>query len=518
MLREMSDLDSGAVITTDVAIIGGGPAGISIARQLSGGKRDVLLLESGGTDYDEKTQDLYKGWVSGEPYYPLDAARLRYFGGTSNHWGGHCRPLDPIDFERRSWVPHSGWPITRADLDPYYVKAQTLCELGPCLYNGADWPGATASLVPVDTRKLENRLWQYSPPTRFGDRYMPELRKSRNVTVLLKANVTDIVLAKDANSVAALVVKDLDGRTVRVQPRAVVLACGGIENARILLSSTGVEAAGVGNRYGLVGRYFMEHGSGILAFGVPFDTFDRKRFKIYWDSMQSGGAVIRAAIGVQYGVQRREHMLNGCIDIGYGYDRSEGYMALRRAKHALGGEGGGLGSAMLDVLGDLGGAAAGLYRAVRKEDMFWFGPEFEQEPDPDSRVRLALDRDALGMRRPVLDWKISKNTKRSIRKAMLMVGAEMSRLGLARIRVDDDLMDDDHPGWENLHGRYHHMGTTRMAADPRQGVVDADCRVHGVANLYVAGCSVFATSGYANPTLTLVALSLRLADHLEAVA
>jgi choline dehydrogenase-like flavoprotein len=517
MLREMSDLESGAVITTDVAIIGGGPAGITVARQLSGSKLRVLLLESGGTDYDEKTQNLYKGYISGEAYYPLEMARLRYFGGTSNHWGGHCRPLDAIDFEKRSWVPHSGWPITRADLQPYYDRAQTVCELGPCLYADGDWPDVIPSLVDVDRKKLENRLWQYSPPTRFGDRYLPELREAGNVTVLFNANVTDIVLRGDANAVESLVVKDLGGKTIVVKPRAVVLATGGIENARLLLASRGVAPAGVGNQNGLVGRYFMEHASAIIGFGVPVDTFDHQRFKVYYDSMSSGGTIIRAAIGVTEPVQRRKKMLNGCINIGYGYDRSDGYMALRRAKQALKGEGeDGLGSAVLDVLGDLGGATAGLYRTLRNEQMFWFGPEFEQAPDPESRVKLAMDKDALGMPRVSLDWRVSEQSKRSIREAMLIVGAEMSRLGLARVRVDDAVMDDG-ATWEDMHGRYHHMGTTRMSADPKQGVVDANCKVHGVANLYVAGSSVFATSGYANPTLTIVALSVRLGDHLKTV-
>lgn len=518
MLQDFRQRDDGAVIETDVCVIGAGAAGIALARELAGSARTVCVIESGGLEAEPSTQALYEGTVVGEPYPPLEATRLRYFGGTTNHWGGRCRPLDAIDFEPRSWVPHSGWPITRQDLDSFYARAQVICELGPYEYDPAIWRPLLPGLIALRPDRLVNRLWQLSPPTRFGQRYRDDLARATNVRVLLNANAVEIVVNDAATAVREVRLKTLDGKAGTVRLRTVVLACGGIENPRLLLASNRVITAGIGNGHDRVGRFFLEHPHAQIAFAVP--TAPLERFRVYSGRVKAttavGTAVIQAKPGLSEAFQRTERLLNGCVDMGFGYDRSEGYLTLRRVAKTLG-RGAmpdDLGGAVLRMVGDLDGLALGLYRRLRDENVFWFGANVEQAPNPDSRVTLDETRDALGLPRVRLDWRLSAIDKRTTRVVCRLVGEELARLGIARMRMDDWLLADD-TRWMDLGIRYHHIGTTRMSDDPKHGVVDRECRVHGIANLFVVGSSVFATSGYANPTLTIVALAVRLADRLK---
>ncbi|MCK6453097.1 MAG: GMC family oxidoreductase [Alphaproteobacteria bacterium] len=517
MIRDFHEHADGATIEADLCIVGAGAAGITLAHELRNSRRRVLLVESGGLDADAATQELYAGENVGMPYPPLDTARLRFFGGTTNHWDGHCAPLDAIDFEKRRWVPHSGWPLTRADLAPAYERAQVMCELGPCEYRPERWGDALPGLIDFESRRLVNRLWQFGPPTRFGRHYRDALNDAANVEVLLNANVVEIVVNDEATAVRKLRLRSLEGRSGAIRPRTVVVACGGIENARLLLASDRVMKNGLGNANDLVGRFFQEHPHAIFAFAVPAVPIDR--LGVYYGNFaargEAGAAVFQAKPGLSEDIQRREGLLNCCIDVGWGYQRSPGYLKFRAVAKSLaqGRMPRDLGHAVLTMAGDLGGLAEGLYRRARDQNVFWFACSVEQAPNPDSRVTLAAERDALGLPRVRLDWRLSPLDKITARRACRLVGEEFARLGLGRMRLDDWLLADD-TTWQDMDVRYHHMGTTRMSDDPKRGVVDRHCRVHGIDNLYVAGSSVFPTSGYANPTLTIVAMAVRLADHL----
>ena len=518
MIRDFRTNDDKSVFETDICVIGAGAAGITLGLELAGSPLKVLILESGGLEPDVETQSLYEGSVTGEPYPELDTARLRFFGGTTGHWGGHCCPFDPIDFEVRSWVPYSGWPVTRADLEPFYERAQPVCELGPYEYRPEAWREGAPDLIQFQPDKLVDRVWQSSPPTRFGERYREELKRSKNVEVLLHANVVDIVLNDAAKVVQAIQIKSLDGKSGSVRAKRVVVACGGIENPRLLLAANRVMNTGIGNANDLVGRFFLEHPHALIGFGVPLAPISR--FDPYSTFMEvtipAGKAVIQAKPGLSPELQRSEKLLNTCVGLGVGYDRSDGYLAFRHiAKKISNGElPDDLGAAMMRVARDIGGMAGGLYHKLNHTDFLWFDATAEQAPNPDSRVTLDDTFDALGMRKLKLDWRLSEIDKRTARYTCRAVGEELARLNLARVRLDPWLLADD-TNWVDIGARYHHMGTTRMNDDPKQGVVDRNCRVHGVGNLYVAGSSVFPTSGYANPTLTIVAMTIRLADHLR---
>jgi hypothetical protein len=196
MLRDARELDDVGMIECDLCIVGGGAAGITLARSFIGKALRVCLLESGGLEIEEEIQALYRGKNLGLPYFDLDTCRLRFFGGSTNHWAGRCRPLDELDFAPRPWVRLSGWPISRADLEPFYRQAQELCQLGAYDYTPEPWLDPGQQVLPFDPAILLSRVWQFSPPTAFGEVYRAELESAVNVDVLLHASVVDITTSE----------------------------------------------------------------------------------------------------------------------------------------------------------------------------------------------------------------------------------------------------------------------------------------------------------------------------------
>ncbi len=522
MFFDFRQFENSKQIDTDICIVGAGAAGISIAHALIGSGIQVALLESGGFDIDSAIQSLYDGQSVGIPYFSLNSTRLRYFGGSTNHWGGWCAPLNEIDFEARPWVSHSGWPIRKQDLDAYYEVAQQICQLGPYRYAVEAWSDEHRQFPAFHSDKVVSQLWQLIvPPLRFGKFYRSALDQAQNVRVFLYANVTEFKTTESASAVQTVRIRTLEGKTGAVRAKCFVLAGGGIENARLLLLSN-KESGGLGNRYGLVGRFFMDHPhlrSASLLAREPralvrqFTLFER-----------GNGVRLLAGICPTPAAQTREQILNysAVIDFQRG-DYATGFDAFKKMRGAFAQRAWpeDLGEKLWTVITDLDDVFGG---ALRPEGEPYVGPvkslglytRSEQAPNPDSRITLSEERDSLGLNKVKLDWRLTELDKRTLRVANRLVGEEFGRLGLGRLQLADWLVADD-AGWpELLEGGHHHMGTTRMADDAKQGVVDRNCRVHGIGNLYIAGSSVFPTSGYANPTLTLIALAMRLADHLKA--
>jgi choline dehydrogenase-like flavoprotein len=514
MFVNANTLPEGGVIETDLCVIGGGAAGITLAQALVGKGREIVLLESGGFEYDEATQELYDGDVLGNPMPALVAQRLRYFGGSTNHWQGFCRPLDEADFQKRSWVPDSGWPFERTALEPYYERAAPILDLPHADFDPAVWQGDLPPLFKMEglQERLRPVVFQLSPPTRFGEKYRALLKQADDVRVHLYANVVEIETDEAARTVQALRVATLDGRHYRVRARTYVLATGGIENARLLLASNRVAPQGLGNAHDLVGRYFMDHPSAHAA-----TVYFNSATDVLGGSMTPrnlwGGFALPAAASEQ------ERLLGfKCYVRPGGRSSPEGYLALKELvynvwrgdvpDHAF--------DLVADVAGDLDGAIGGVWeRWFGKPSELLIDADVEVTPNPDSRVVLSTERDALGMPRAAVDWRLTELDRRSFRRGVEHVAAALSSVGLGRTRIDETYRTED---FDFPDGSYHHMGTTRMANDPREGVVDREGRVHGMSNLYIAGSSVFPTAGFAGPTMTIVALSLRLADHLEAVS
>jgi choline dehydrogenase-like flavoprotein len=516
MLADFRQLDDGTQLEADLCIIGAGAAGITLARAFIDTGLKVILLESGATEFDPEIQALYEGESVGEPY-ELDVTRLRYFGGTTNHWEGVCGRLDDLDFEARPWVPHSGWPISRSDLDPFYEMARPVLRLAPLLDGQSAWDRIEASPLPVDPAKLRYGFRQErEEPVRFGTQYENDLKAAQNVRVFFHANAVNIQLEADGGRVQYVDLRTLQGKTGRVVARCYVLGCGAVENARLLLVSNSIESAGVGNRNDLVGRYFMEHPDFVAA-DVIADDYDailepRKRV----DDINHVPYLKQTPA-----VLSEQGALNCLIKFRIVPKADSGAEAARSiyADLVKGRPIEGLGEKVWYVLTDLDEVVYNAYRvyvlgtntrpAIEKVQM---RVVTEQVPNPESRVTLTPEKDALQLNRVQLDWRLTEMEPYSVDVAAKTIGAEFGRLGLARVKLDDAAVDKDKP--RNFRISYHQMGTTRMAEDPQNGVVDPSCRVHGIENLYVGGSSVFPTGGYMNPTFTIVALTLRLAGHL----
>lgn len=528
MLEDLADHADGSRIDTDVAIIGAGAAGITLARRLAADGRDVCLLESGGLDFERDTQDLAAGDSVGHRYYDLVDSRLRFFGGTTNIWGGRCSVYGPLDIEQRSWVPHSGWPLAHADLAPYYERAGRDFGLGDGMGAAGAWHDEAGAAFRFDPEIISTARWRFDDAhERFSPRRADDLMQHPRVRIVTHANVTGLAASADANALDHLLVRRLDGAGISVRAAHYVLAAGGIENARILLASREVETDGLGNGNDQVGRYFMEHPharAGILEARAGFALWAAFQRRTLGDGSRVAPVLLPSAL-----LQQRESILNVALTFKLQRDPAAGLSLRKRLyrdlKHQLAPTTTSRGAwhryrdlrklIQRHVRKPL--ARVNFGRGITRVHVMVRG---EQAPNPASRVTLAQETDALGVPRAVLDWRLSELDKRSVAVLTDALGRECERLGIGRLSASGWLQEsgvewpyDETVGNHPIAG-YHHIGTTRMSASPRDGVVDADCRVHGYANLYVAGSSVFPTASWANPTLTIVALAHRLADHL----
>ena len=501
----------GATLTCGICVVGAGAAGITIARSLAGAGLDVILLEGGELEGTEASQDLYKGemvnrYRGKKDTTYLTTTRLRFFGGTTNHWNGWCRPLDPIDFRERSWVPHSGWPFDETELAPWYAEAAAWVDIPEFKASPEDY--RTADRKPLEVGagdRITTKIFHYSPPTRFGTKYREELFAASDVRVLTGANVLAFRTKEDAAAVTRVDVKTFAGVDFTVQARRFVLAAGGVENARLLLVSDNEQPGGLGNGNDLVGRFFSDHPhghrSGKLVFTDPKATAKKVSLSMYGGSKKdplADGGRTRGVFCTTPVTQETEGTLQFSVQL-----KSFGTQKLDDLDDAVVETGSAL---------DQGrpGATSGKRRSHASEVFV----RAEQAPNPDSRVSLDTERDSLGMRRAKLNWVLNDLDRKTLDRSLQVFGEEMGISGLGRLRVT---VDDKRP-WRKTRGGAHHIGTTRMATDPKQGVCDAYGQVHGVTNLFVAGSSLFPTVGFANPTYTITALALRLADRLKTLA
>ncbi|HEY4966622.1 MAG TPA: GMC family oxidoreductase [Puia sp.] len=500
-------LDYDSVIEGDICIVGAGAAGISMALDWNNSGYKVILLEGGGFAYDPKIQDLYAGKTTGQPYYPLMSARLHYFGGTTGHWAGFCSPFDPIDFQKRDWIKYSGWPISRPDLDPFYERAQKNLELGPYEYSAEYWQKKDPALLPLvdQSTVIWNKIWQFSPPTRFGEKYRNDIVRSRNIHLYTYANVVQILTNEKGSAVQELIIKNFEGRQHRVRAKKYILACCAIQNARLLLASNQQFPKGLGNANDLVGRFFMEH---LEIKSAELWLLKPDALKLY--AFTFGITKARAELAIHEKKQEEFGMLNGTVSL----LPLEVAKKLKPAIEAWNQKDPRVSADRF--MGSYAKAAKETDLPVSGSRGFQLFTRMEQAPNPDNRVTLDSERDGLGVPRASLHWELSPLEKRSLRKMYELIGQEVGRAGVGRVKLMDFLTNPEDTSWPSFTGGgWHHMGTTRMSENPKQGVVDAQCQVHGISNLFLAGSSCFVTAGAPNPTLTLVALTLRLSDHIK---
>lgn len=523
MYVDASALPAGDLVG-DVCVVGAGPAGITVALELADAGLDVVVIESGGTEPDGRAQDLADGASVGHSYFPVRSTRLRTVGGTSDHWfaleGFRARPLDPIDFEERDGIPYTGWPFGRDHLDPFYERAQPVLGLGPFAYELDDWrDNGAGEVLDLDETVVRTVMFQVVPGRNLADRHETRLRDERRIRLV--THLTALELQTDgSSSVRRVRTRTADGQERMVRARVVVLAAGGIENARLLLLSRDRDADGLGNDHDLVGRFFMEHLGVRAGTLTPSQANFLTRTGFYREA-DVGGFAVQGKLSLSPEVLRAERLLNATFFLEHmGASRAtaavRSFVVLRRALRWRP-RPPRLGTYAWSMLRGLPDVADTVYRESTPPgrrlppQVIQLKAMTEQAPNPASRVTLDRARDALGQPRARLDWRPTDLDVASIRRSEEIIDAQFRAAGLGQLR---DRLGDQSPR-PHLSGQWHHLGTTRMHADPRQGVVDADGRVHAVDNCYVTGGSVFPTGGYANPTLTIVALAIRLADHLR---
>ncbi len=502
--RDARTITDGTRLTADVCVVGAGAAGITITRALLRAGYRVCLLEAGGLSVDPAVDALAAVENVGIDYRPNDA-RMRLFGGTTNHWGGHCVPLNPIDLEARDWIDHSGWPFSFDELRPYYQAAHEVLGLGPFDYNAAEGAARIgARLFDFDgvnvatTMSLHNRV-------RFGLEFGDALNAARNLQCILYADVSSIDLANaESEVVRSVSVRSIAGNAFTVQARAFVIACGGIENARLLLASNQQRPAGLGNHADAVGRFFMEHiwyESGYIAPTPPLATYRHYAREVPYNDVRA-----RFQIAIPPEKQRELRISAFRAEL---VEKPSAYWETWHVRHQ------GIDPSDIGVLlaNPLKMGAALRCREHAAPDVFVLGNLIEQIPNPESRVTLSESRDPLGRPLARLNWRLSRQDHDCIFHAHEVIASEIGRRSVGRMRVT--MHDRSELDLSGAAGASHHMGTTRMHIDPARGVTDAQGRVHFTRNLYVAGSSLFPTSGYANPTLTIVALALRTADALK---
>ncbi|MGK2915590.1 MAG: GMC oxidoreductase [Porticoccaceae bacterium] len=543
MFIDTRQLESGSIIETTVCIVGGGVAGIAMALELDKQGIDTCVLESGGFKPGNRTRDLYRGESIGLPYSFADGCRSRYLGGSSNCWGGWNHPLDPWDFEQRDWIPYSGWPFGIDELMPFYLRTHELLRLGPYNYDPAYWEKAIGRpdvrRMPLPGDKVRDLMAQFSTPTpsmpaNFGTLFGQELKHSKNIRVFLHANAVNIDTDSSAKIVSRIEVATLTGCKISVVAQRFVLATGGIENPRLLLSANKTQASkiqkeGLGNGNDLVGRFFMEHPR-VLSGSVNF-TSEWSRNKFYdikyhdlSPNVSAGGVQVAAKLALSERVLKEERLLNTRVWFSstFAGEYTPAARALYRCKQAylerdqpgwkLSDE---LRTMLMNPLDTLNFAFTrriklqSLVREVKLQIIC------EPNPDPDSRVTLSpTETDELGMPRVQVNWRLGNQVRRTFDRTLQIVADELRRSGAAEVTLDAPIEGGDWPESFEREGTWHHMGTTRMHDSPKEGVVDRNCKVHGISNLYIAGSSVFPTAGANLPTMTIIALALRLSDHI----
>jgi choline dehydrogenase-like flavoprotein len=524
MIEDLDHLASGTTLRADVCIIGSGAAGLTLARQLLRETQlSLVVLESGGEELEAATQELYRAVIAtGAQHFTGDrVGRYRMEGGSTTRWAGLMAPLAPLDFEARDWVAHSGWPIAFDELSPWYARASEFVRVDWARNDDRDLFRLLNTSPPsgFDPERVAYQFCQYTPDVDFRRAHRQALANADRARAMLlrHANVTAIELSPQRERAVGMRIRSLAGKSATVSARFFLLCTGGIENARILLHNR------IAAEHDQVGRFFQDHPKAVV--GVlqtshadrvqrQFQTFyrrDRQKFTV--------------RLSAPPGLQRERRILNIFGQIEFDHESAEQspervahetYTLLRRGR--IGGE---LARRAAFCLVHAPALARPLWeylvhgRGYNTRPAMRIVVSSEQEPHPQSRITLADDVDALGIPRAQIQWRLTDLCGQTIRLFARTLSEQFRLAGLGEIELADWLGDESRDWRGAVVDQYHHIGATRMSLSPADGVVDPTCRVHGIDNLYIGGSSVFPTSGAANPTLTVIALAMRLADEIR---
>lgn len=528
MLIDASTIQPDDTLNCDICIVGSGAAGIAIANELDGISTKVILLESGSLKYKKSYQELNQGEVAIGNHPPLERDRRRVFGGTTTIWGGRCVPFDAIDFEQRNYVKYSGWPITKTDLDPYYIRAHSYLDLGS--YNYDFFYESNKSIFFQD--QIHNILssgndiletyYRFSIPTNFNHKYLNVLKRSKNVIVVSNATCLYLESQNEKEYIEKILGSTLSQKRFYVKANCFVLATGGLETTKLLLLSNIVNNTSKFGNENLLGKFYMGH----LNYKIDIQYFD----SIRWDyRINNEGIYFQPAFAISNGTQKRNKLLNLRVVI----DRpdtknpqhkssvlSSIYLVQKLSTGVL------KFSESIDhfknLVIDFKSLPGFTYRILTKQllssrklpsvifnngsNCYTYRIDSEQAPNPQSYLSLSRQKDKFNLNQIQVNWNFTHQDVSSAQKSVELIDRFLQNNQCGKVI--------SFPTCPTIAGG-HHLGTTRMGTSPTNGIVDENCQVFGISNLFISSGSIFTTSSYANPTLTIVALALRLADHLK---
>lgn len=522
MILDLCEYPDNAEYQTDICLVGSGAAGLAIAREFFGSSFQVVIAEGGGNDFEGETQSLYKCVVDGHSFESSYSGRFRIFGGSTTKWGGQSLPLMPIDFVKREWVAHSGWPLSYEDLAPYYRRANQFLLVDTYDYESDLFHRLKTTPVEFESSSLRYHFSKWSPMPNLREIYRREIQQSQNILLLFHANLCEIRLTEDLQAVCSMTFRTLQGKQCVIRARIFVLCCGGLENARLLLAANDQIPCGIGNQKDLVGRFLLEHPVVTLGFLSPADDRQiQEKFNQFYCAGRKYS--VRFSLSEEY--QRENQVLNASGAIIFDLDEDHPLSQLKLIGRCVKSKtfDGKTVKALAVCLLHPQAMIEPLFNYFVKKRAFYprartkIGAMFEQEPNPDSRVRLSDEKDALGMPRLLIQWKFTEQSRNTLIHFSHLVEKEFERLALGKVIFESWIKNGFQDWEEHLSAQSHHMGATRMGTTDREGVVDKDCRVYGLDNLFIGGSSVFPTGGHSNPTLTLIALSIRIADHIRRI-
>ncbi|MEM9776325.1 MAG: GMC oxidoreductase [Chloroflexota bacterium] len=520
--QNANQIASSSLLKTDVCIIGSGAASLAIAQELNNTSLNVIIVEAGGLKYEEKLQTDYKyefpNWFRGQ----WISTRSRAVGGTTIAWYGRCAQLQPLDFQHRDWVRNSGWPIDISQVDQYKQRALKFLRVPePAGIDPNFWDG-NLTRKSFRSSMLEPRNFVWSNPTDMGDIHSHWLKESKNISLYYYAFAQEVVPSSGDNHIETVKVRNLSGASFQIQASTVILAGGTVENSRLLLLSQANSENGVGNAHDNVGRYYMDHPrtEGKSTVHINKNNLNWKAIYRYLDETETPNGVLQFFLTMSEAFQRENRLLNHCTMVRpvYFEKRNNSYLAAKRIFYAAKDRN----LSELQTVDALK-AAYGFRKLVSTGIKQAMGTpltishmelidQLEQEPNPNSRVLLSRRRDRFNQPMARIEWQIDESTTHSLRVFHQLIDEHLRKNNLGHL--ESPLLKDPNfvPDYTDA---CHPSGTTRMSADPKDGVVDENCAVHGYDNLYVMGGSVFPASGHANPTVTIVALAIRLAERVK---
>ncbi len=575
LIEALDTFPPGSTFNADIIIIGGGKAGLTFAREFFDSSTNVLILESGLEVESVAHMDLNRiesveqpvgaeATAFRETFHRNNMAtydaerqpygiRTRMLGGCP-YWGGKSGTFDEIDFATRDWIPFSGWPISRASLRPYVERAGEVLNLGPHEYGEELWTliGPKIRRPPLDKAKLRSFFWQFARSRLRHTQIMNladefKCGKADNIRTLTNATVVNIEVGGADAEFRRVEISTLEGARSYAEGRLCVLAAGGIENARLLLISNRQYAAGLGNQNDVVGRYLMDHPGTRIGFFKKEDLKAASYLGFYTIAHQRGWVMYMHGLTLSPELQAKEKLLNAAVYVLPEVAPDDPIEAIKRLARRKSSNYISDIWAMVKSLGLLAkGVGLKIFYSKYFPDflqkiivnlLMAVAPSFvvrefqskgvphkldcmaihvmgEQEPNPDSRIILSDQKDVLGLPKAKAIWKISERDRRTILRIGKLLREELPKAGMPTPVMANWILED-RPQDAPLIDMAHMIGTTRMSEDPKHGVVNSQCQVHGIKGLFIAGASVFPTSSHVNPTLMLLALTIRTADHLK---